>query len=126
MKRLFAIRGATGSKNIKDSIIENTTQMCREIFLKNNLSCARDIVSITFSMTEDLRAFNPCTALRVSDLGLDTKDVALFCTQEAAVEGAPSSIIRVIVYAYLDEGAKITPIYINGAQRLRPDLIIDR
>lgn len=121
MKKLFAVRGATTSENTKDSIIKNTRDMCQEIFFQNNIS-ACDIVSINFSVTRDINALNPCTALRTCDVGLDTSGVALFCTQEAEIIGMLPRVIRVMIYVYLNDDSKVKPVYINGAQVLRPDI----
>ena len=93
--------------------------MCREIFEKNNLHPA-SIVSIHFTLTSDLDALNPATALR-----LNLKEFSscpLFCSQEASVKGMLPKTIRVLVSAYFEEGTEIRHIYINGAERLRPDI----
>ncbi len=119
-KRIFAIRGAICSENTKDDIFLNTEKLCCEIFEKNKIK-AEDLVSIQFSLTPDLNQLNPATALRKGNTGLDTSKVALFCCQEALIEGMMEKVIRVMVTVYLDEKAKIFNIYQNGAEKLRPD-----
>ena len=121
-KKLFAIRGATFCENTKDSITNWVGEMCRLIFTENQLS-SDDIVSIQFTMTEDLDVLNPATALRLySDLGLDVSSVPLFCSQEVKTIGMLKKVVRVLVTCYMPCDAKIHPAYINGAQILRPDL----
>ena len=121
-KRLYSIRGATFCENTKESITNFVGEMCRQIFSENNLS-ADDIVSIQFTMTEDLDVLNPATGLRLySDLGLDVSAVPLFCSQEVKTVGMHEKLVRVLVTCYMPYGAKIHPAYINGAQMLRPDL----
>lgn len=121
MKRLYAIRGAITCKNTASSIKDATQALCKELFQANSLK-ACDIVSVQFSLTQDLNAMNPCTALRQSCTGLDTSTLALFCTQEATTQNMLPQTIRVLVSAYMEEGTKVIPIYLEGAKALRPDL----
>lgn len=120
--RLYGIRGATGAENTKESIISNVQQMCSAIFLKNKLR-ENDIVSIQFTITKDLTAMNPAAALRKGgDCGIDVSKVPLFCSAEPEIDGSPEKMIRVLVTSYTDENAEIHHVYINGGEKLRPDL----
>lgn len=121
MIRLYALRGAVCCDNTKESIAKNTCDMCRALFEKNKIT-EKNIVSMCFSVTSDLDALNPCTALRQGDVGLDTSAIALFCTQEAAIKGMTPRVIRVLVHCYMEENSSVTNVYINGAEVLRPDL----
>ncbi|MBR6153088.1 MAG: chorismate mutase [Treponema sp.] len=121
-KRLYAIRGATFCENTKDSITNCVGEMCRLIFTENRLS-SDDIVSIQFTMTEDLDILNPATALRLNpNLGLDVSAVPLFCSQEVKTKGMLKKIVRVLITCYMPCDSTTHPAYINGAQILRPDL----
>lgn len=120
--RLYGIRGATGAENSKESIISNVQQMCSTIFLKNKLK-ENNIVSIQFTITKDLTAMNPAAALRKGgDCGIDVSKVPLFCSAEPEIDGSPEKMIRVLVISYADENAEIHHVYINGGEKLRPDL----
>ena len=120
--RLYGIRGATGAENSKESIISNVQQMCSAIFLKNKLR-ENDIVSIQFTITKDLTAMNPAAALRKGgDCGIDVSKVPLFCSAEPEIDGSPEKMIRVLVTSYADENTEIHHVYINGGEKLRPDL----
>lgn len=120
--RLYGIRGATGAENSKESIISNVQQMCSTIFLKNKLK-ENNIVSIQFTITKDLTAMNPAAALRKGgDCGIDVSKVPLFCSAEPEIDGSPEKMIRVLVTSYADENAEIHHVYINGGEKLRPDL----
>ena len=120
--RLYGIRGATGAENSKESIISNVQQMCGAIFLKNKLK-ENNIVSIQFTITKDLTAMNPAAALRKGgDCGIDVSKVPLFCSAEPEIDGSPEKMIRVLVTSYTDENAEIHHVYINGGEKLRPDL----
>ena len=120
--RLYGIRGATGAENSKESIISNVQQMCSAIFLKNKLK-ENNIVSIQFTITKDLTAMNPAAALRKGgNCGIDVSKVPLFCSAEPEIDGSPEKMIRVLVTSYADENTEIHHVYINGGEKLRPDL----
>lgn len=120
MKRLFSIRGAICAENTEKSIEERTVQLCRALFDKNALDSA-DIVSVQFSLTRDLDEMNPCAAMRRNDVGVDTSRIPLFCTQEAYIKGGLGHVIRIMVTAYMEEDAVPAPVYLSGAEKLRPD-----
>ncbi|MCR5218856.1 chorismate mutase [Treponema sp.] len=119
-KRLYSIRGATCAENTAQSIMEGVKEMCSRLFELNKVE-SQDLVNIHFTMTKDLDALNAATALRKTDTGIDTSTVPLFTSQEAEIKGMLPKVIRVMVTLYLPEGSKITPVYVNGAQALRPD-----
>ncbi len=114
-KRLYGIRGAWCTKNSHESIRSDVKSMLTLILEKNNL-LEDDIVSIHFTMTNDLDVLNPAAALRKEGLCLNT---ALFCSCEPQVENSLPRTIRVLITAYLDE--KPLHVYGGGAEVLRPD-----
>ncbi|MDD7769253.1 MAG: chorismate mutase [Treponema sp.] len=122
MKKLTAIRGATISENTPQDITKNVCDMCNEIIIKNKLK-ASDLVSIFFTVTKDITALNPATALRKGKTVFDTSEVALFCAQECEIEGGSPFMIRVMITAYKSRFVKKENVYINGAQKLRPDFV---
>lgn len=118
--RLFGIRGATGAENTKESVIQNVGQMFSRLAKENNLK-SEDIVSIQFTITADLNQMNPAAALRRGNPPIDVSRVPLFCSQEPQIEGSPEKMIRVLITTYLEDDAKVVPVYINGGEKLRPD-----
>ena len=118
--RLFGIRGATGAENTKESVISNVGQMFSQLAEENNLK-SEDIVSIQFTITADLNQMNPAAALRRGNPPIDVSRVPLFCSQEPEIEGSPEKMIRVLITTYLEDDAKVVPVYINGGEKLRPD-----
>ncbi len=118
-KRLAAFRGAVCVENTAESITENVCLMCRELFARNNIK-AEDIVSLQFSITDDITKLNPATALRRGDCGLDVSQIPLFCSQEAKIEGGMKLVVRALLTAYAEEGAERHNVYLNGAEKLRP------
>ena len=119
-KRLAAFRGAICVENTVESITENVCLMCRELFTRNNIA-AEDIVSLQFSITDDITVLNPATALRKGNPGLDVTQVPLFCCQEAKIDGGMKHVVRALLTSYTDSAERHN-VYLNGAEKLRPDL----
>ncbi len=119
-KKLAAFRGAVCVENTAESITEYTCKMCRMLFEQNKIE-ADNIVSLQFTITKDITKLNPATALRRGNCGLDVSAVPLFCSQEAEIEGGMPLVIRALLTAYVDEGTERHNIYLNGAEKLRPD-----
>lgn len=124
-KRVVAIRGATCCDNTKAEIQEYVCKMFNEIVTKNDLT-KNDIISIQFSITKDITVMNPATALRLGDTRIDVSEIPLFCCQEAEIDGALEYVVRVLVTTYMKEFSPRTNVYINGAERLRPDFYKDK
>ena len=120
MKKVRALRGAVCCENSKESITENVCLMFNELIQRNNLN-ATDLISIHFTLTKDLTVLNPATALRKGNTRIDVSEVALFCSQEAYIEGGMPFVVRVLIHTYMDEFATLKNVYLNGAEKLRPD-----
>ncbi len=113
-----AVRGAIQvNQNTAPAIERASTRLVTEV-LRQNTIAEDHIVSILFSMTEDLTAANPATGLRRT--GFST--TPLFCAQEARVDGALPRVIRALVTYEAEGGGAPVPVYLDGAERLRPDL----
>ena len=119
-KRLCALRGAVCCRNEAADIGEQVALLYDELLAKNRLAEA-DIVSLIFTVTKDLDALNPATALRRTGRG---GELDLLVAQEADVPGILDRTIRVLVHCYLEEGAKPRFVFRNGAEALRPDIAI--
>ena len=117
-KRLFALRGATRCLNNRDDIQKQVIALYQELLSGNNL-VEDDIVSVIFSVTGDLDAFNPATALRNGGMAENT---ALFVTQEADFCGSLERVIRVLIHCYKGINSAPVNVYRNGAEVLRPDI----
>jgi len=118
MKKLYALRGAVQCENKEDDIIAQVTLMYDDLLKSNNLE-EDSIVSIMFSITNDLNAISPCTALRKANRAGGS--MALFASQEPEVKNSLERTIRVIIHCYLEEGLNPNHVYLNGAEVLRPD-----
>ena len=116
-KRLFGIRGAVQCVNDEADIRKQVTLLYDELVQKNKLS-EKDLVSVVFSVTNDLDAKNPASALRGEGRA---GEAALFVTQEAFFRNSLERVIRILVHCYMDEGSVPVHVYRNGAEILRPD-----
>jgi chorismate mutase len=119
-KRLYGIRGAVCTENNASSITENVCALCSALFSQNGIA-AGDIVSIQFTVTDDIDALNPAAALRKENAGIDVSECALFCSSEPRMKNSLARVVRVLVTAYMNEGSLPHHVYLNGAEVLRPD-----
>lgn len=115
-KKLYAGRAAVCTQNtqehIKDAVVAAYTQ-----FLALNKIHEKNIVSLQFSVTSDITAANPATLLRSAGFASET---VLFCSAEPNIDNSPHGIIRFLFYYYGRK--KPIPVYLGGAEKLRPDL----
>jgi chorismate mutase len=122
---VVAVRGAIQvGENSRQSIADASYRLVAEMCARNGLS-EETVVSIIFSITEDLTAENPAGALRRHGFS----NTPLFCVQEAKVDGAMPRVIRVLLTAETAvpwepgiEGRRAVHVYLDGAGALRPDL----
>ena len=119
-KVLCALRGATGAENTIESITKTVGEMCEKLF-ENNAVSMEDVVSLHFTITDDLTAMNPAAALRKSGIKFDVSKLALFCSQEPKIDNSPERMIRVLLTCYKEDSSEKKHVYINGAEKLRPD-----
>lgn len=114
--RLYALRGAVCAENSPSSIEKAVKLLFDTLFSRNDIK-EEDLVSIQFTITSDLDALNPATALRKAGY---CASVPLFCSTEPEIKGMLKQVIRVLITGYFD--TKPEPAYVNGAEILRPDL----
>jgi chorismate mutase len=114
-----AIRGATTvNRNDKEEILSETKYLLESI-IKNNQLQKDDLISILFTVTQDLDATFPAISAR--SLGLT--DVSLLCMNEINVPNSLEKCIRVLVYFNTNKNNDdMHHIYLNNAKSLRPDL----
>ena len=114
------IRGAvTVEENSKEKIWTAARQLVTKILSLNELQ-ADNIGAIIFSMTEDLTAAFPSSAIRQQPA---LRLVPLFDTREPAVDNSLPMCIRVLILADIDKAQnQIHHVYLGGAKDLRPDL----
>jgi len=113
------VRGATTvAENSRDEILGETRKLLA-LMIRLNVIDSTDVASAMFSLTDDLNAEFPAFAARQ----LGWLDVPLLCTHEVNVPGSLRRCIRILVHWNTDlRQEQIKHVYINDAQRLRPDL----
>ena len=110
------LRGATTCQNTFSSVEEKSVELFDKLLAANKLAPA-DVSAVLFTVTPDVTAYNPCTAVRKKS-GLNK--VAFMCMQEAAIDGGLPLCIRVLVVT--DGGASQSDaefVYLGGAANLR-------
>lgn len=114
-----AVRGATTAENTKESILEASAEIVKEIIERNGID-TDDITDITFTVTADLTKVFPAAAVR-RVLGICS--VPLLDMAAPCIEGALEKCIRVIVRFNTDKkNCELHHVYLNGAKVLRPDI----
>lgn len=109
--KIVGIRGATSLESDEPAEIrKKVVELWNEINSQNDIE---RIVSVMFSVTPDIKSFNPATALRE---GLLVEDIPLMCLQEAMFENSPQRIIRILVIC---ESTTQNFVYIHDAKNLR-------
>lgn len=117
---LRGVRGATVAKaNTREAIVDATCEMLLKLVQANGIQ-AEDIASAFFSTTRDINAEFPAIAARQ----IGWTDAALMCMHEMDVPNSLPMCVRVMIHWNTTKRAsEIKHVYINGAERLRPDLI---
>jgi len=116
--RLYALRGATSVDADTSAAIAARTAELLAAILERNSVIVKDIVSVIFSATPDLRADFPAVAAR--SIGLS--HTPLLCCLEIPVKDAIARCIRVLMHVYLPRETDVHHVYLHEARQLRLDL----
>jgi chorismate mutase len=120
---LWAVRGATTiPKDDSNAILSATEEMLLKLLKVNHIQF-KDIVSIIFTVTPDIKSEFPAVAAR--QIGL--VDTPLICTQEIPKLGSLPLCIRILMHFYTElEKSEIKAVYLHEAVNLRLDLTTSR
>src|SRR6266566_651771 len=114
-----AVRGAICVKADEREVLLAATERLLSELLERNEIATEDLVSILFTVTDDLRSVFPAEAARRMGLGR----VPLLCAREIPVEGSMPSVVRVLMHFHTDHGlGDVVHVYLDGAESLRDDL----
>lgn len=113
-----AIRGATQVASNSSEAISSATAELLTAILESNSLLPDDVISVLFTATPDLNATFPAVGARTVGFG----SVPLICSVEIDVPGALQRVVRVMLHANMEEGSKLSHIYLHGAQVLRRDI----
>lgn len=117
--RVRAARGATVvPEDSPDAVLASTERLLAAILGRNDV-VTEDLVSILFTVTEDVRSVFPAEAARRMGLGR----VPLLCAQEVPVKGSMPSVVRILVHFHSEQSLdEVVHVYLDGAEALRDDL----
>jgi monofunctional chorismate mutase len=115
------MRAARGAIVVKEdtavSLLEATERLLRALIDRNGVA-TEDLVSILFTVTDDLRAAFPAEAARRMGLGM----VPLMCAMEIPVRGSMASVVRILLHFRSDRAlSEVEHVYLDGAETLRDD-----
>jgi chorismate mutase len=116
------VRAARGAIKVREDtsevVLEATGRLLRDVLDANGVQ-RDDLVSILFTVTDDLRSVFPAEAARGMGLGA----VPLLCAREIPVSGSMPSVVRLLVHFHSDKGLDdVVHVYLDGAEALRDDL----
>ena len=115
---LTAIRGATTSDGDEEKYIKSAVvELIKEFILLNDLK-KEDIVSITFTVTQDLTACFPASIAR-RHFNFDS--VAFLDCQQMYVPNDINFCIRMMALVNLKCNRSPVHPYLRGSSKLRPD-----
>ena len=116
--KLTIIRGATTAKDNSVKEIENAVIELIEELIKRNNIIVNNLLSITFTVTNDLDACFPASIARKCH-GLDS--VAFLDCQQMYVPNDVDFCIRLMAQVLLTPDRSINHPYLRGASKLRTD-----
>ena len=118
---LKGLRGATTTQsNETESIEAAVSQLIKELIKRNEIQ-PEQIVSIVFSVTNDLNACFPAAIARRQP---GWENVALLDCQQMSVKGDLKKCIRLLAQVWLPINQKPQHTYLKEAISLRPDISI--
>ncbi|WP_217913021.1 chorismate mutase [Miltoncostaea marina] len=116
-----AVRGATSvDGDVPEAIVASTAELLGEVLERNALR-PDDLISIIFTVTEDLSSEFPAVAAREAGLTM----IPLLCAREIPVPGSLGRCIRLLLHCNAPRERVIEHVYLREARRLRPDLAGD-
>jgi chorismate mutase len=118
--RLYALRGATQLEcDDETQMLEKVETLMKALFEKNKI-VPEQVVSIHFTLTDDLHSMNPATAYRRR---CESHDIPLFCSQEPTIINMLPMVVRVMIHLYRESSEeRLVHQYLEGTNMLRPDL----
>jgi chorismate mutase len=119
MMRVRAARGAIVVVRDESELVLDSTERLLATVLERNAVDRDDLISVLFTVTDDLRSAFPAEAARRMGLGR----VPLMCAREIPVEGSMPSVIRLLAHFHSGRSLdQVVHVYLDGAESLRDDL----
>lgn len=118
---IFCIRGAFCLTHDDEAHMTERIHFVMNTLLHQNAIKPSHIKSIFFTQTSDIQLTNVAFCLRKRQ---GYERIALFTSQEVSIQGMLSKTVRLMLIGEkLIHLKKICPVYMFGAEQLRPDLI---
>ena len=116
--KLTAIRGATTSEGDSEAFIKNAViELMKELINLNDLK-EENIISITFTVTNDLTSCFPASIARKY---FNLESVAFLDCQQMFVPDDINFCIRMMALVNLKSNRQPVHPYLKGSSKLRPD-----
>ena len=117
--KVRAARGAIVVVYDDVDVVLDATERLLAAVLERNAIEPDDLISVLFTVTDDLRSAFPAEAARRMGLGR----VPLMCAREIPVAGSMPSVIRLLAHFHSERTLdQIAHVYLDGAESLRDDL----
>jgi chorismate mutase len=117
---LLPVRLATTCRENSVAAIEDAVSELLDTFLERNDCGAPAVQLAIFTATADLTAAKPAAAARRAGWS----ETQFLCLAEMPTDDDVPLCLRVLLQVYRGRGATpLKPVYLHGAQVLRPDLV---
>ena len=117
---ISAIRGAICVEaDQKELIGKAACKLYAQMLSRNNLK-ESEIACLLLTQTGDLSSMNPATGLRKGGFCTTTP---LFCMQELEIEGMLEKVVRMLMILNHPIQTPVA-VFLDGAEKLRPDLAL--
>jgi chorismate mutase len=114
-----AVRGAIKVGEDSPACVLDATERLVRAVLDRNGATGEDLISMLFTVTDDITSVFPAEAARRMGLGF----VPLMCAREIPVVGSMPLVVRVLMHLHTERSlAEVEPVYLDGAESLRDDL----
>lgn len=118
----MTVRAARGAIQVSEDtstcVLGATERLLRTMLERNEVS-GEDLISVLFTVTDDITSVFPAEAARRMGLG----QVPLMCAREIPVAGSMPLVVRVLMHLHTElPVADVRSVYLDGAETLRDDL----
>jgi chorismate mutase len=122
METDMTVRAARGAIKVAEDTspcVLAATERLVDSMLERNEATGDDLISMLFTVTDDISSVFPAEAARRMGLGL----VPLMCAREIPVAGSMPLVVRVLMHLHTDRSQnEMEAVYLDGAESLRDDL----
>jgi chorismate mutase len=123
LEQQMSVRGIRGATTVQQDTPEliraAAKELMEEILRRNQITDFDHVISAVFTTTQDLTSAFPAEAARAMGMNY----VPLLCAQEIPVPNSMPRCLRILLHVNTDRSPRdIEHVYLNDAQKLRPDI----